>query len=302
MAPGSAEGAPTTAATAGGSLDAACSWRVRAAARREAAFSAAAALLDQAAHPEAEAPVTPLLRGDRAVDLRSQRFQLGDVGAPPVALVVERPLALVDLPLVVADVGEDARVVAVGAIEQHELLQHLTEVAGLERCLQGVRLGVLVRADDRDVERVSRVVQVRARRREAHRVLMDPRHRLLEAELRAVVLLDHALEANAVGLDLVPDLVRLGPRIADSIALGRGNHAYADAHRTEREHTGVTATPASPVEGPHVAARGEHQTDPSNSTAGRQRQVRPGRTTVRPAPAAVTNAAEPTPRPIRATP
>src|SRR4029077_5445974 len=113
-----------------------------------------------------------------------------------------------------------------------------------------------------------------------------------------VVLLDHALEANAVGLDLIPDLVRLGPRIADPIGLGRRSHANADAHRTEREHTSVTATPAGPVEDPHVAARGEHLTDPSNSTAGRQRQARLGRTAVRPAPAPLRMQENPLPDPF----
>ncbi len=115
-------------------------------------------------------------------------------------------------------------------------------------------------------------LRLTARRPQPHVVLVNPVERLIEAELRAVVLLDDTLETHAVGLDLVPDTVRLGLRIADSIRLGRGSHANADAHRTEREDRDVAATSAGPVEDPHVAARGEHRVDPSNSAAVQQRQ------------------------------
>ena len=257
-------GRPRRWPTGAGSLD--CGLQLARLPRRsrsEAAFSAARRSSIRRRTFEAQAAVAPLVGRDRAVDLRLQRLQLGDVVAPRVALAVERALAAVDLLLVVADVREDARVVAVGAVEQGELLEHLAEVAGLERRLQRIGLRVLVGADDRDVERVARMLEVGARGRQPHVVLVDPLHRLLRGGIaRRCSARSPSRGCTPSAWICVPDPVGLGTRIADLVGLGRRSHANADAHRTEREDRDVAATPAGPVEGPRVAARGEHPERP----------------------------------------
>ena len=78
------------------------------------------------------------------------------------------------------------RVVGVRAVEQCELLQHLAEVAGLQRGFQRIGRRALVGADERGAERLLGVCQVDARGGQHDLVLMDAVLGLREAQARAV--------------------------------------------------------------------------------------------------------------------
>ena len=116
------------------------------------------------------------------------------------------------------------------------------------------------------------VLEVDARGRETHLVLVDPAHRLLEAEAW------RRCSARSWPRGAAPSLWICSQTRFASAFVSPTLSAWAGVAKPtpmptaqSGEDRDVAANSAGPVEGPHVAARGEHRVDPSNSPAGRQR-------------------------------
>ena len=132
-----------------------------------------------------------------------------------------------DLDAIAADRVQHARVVGVRAVEQRELLQHLTEVVRLERRFQRIGHRALVGADQRRAERLLGVHEVDARGGQYLLVLADAVLGLREPQARAVRALDDTLEALPIALDLRPRPIGLRAHVGDAACLSRSRRGQA---------------------------------------------------------------------------